>query len=203
MRAVRVVPVVATALGLLAAVMVAGCTGSSAPVATTSSQPASLAASASTASASTASASPAAAPPGTASAPAATSSAAPSPSSAVQNLIVSTAVRGDLLAAYAAFRKIPASDAKGLPGSVYYAYVPATGTYWAKATWEPASGDTQTVEVGFQDGGSDGFYKRAGNGPWQVILGGEPEVCEELKFFPLPVLAAWSLPTSATPASMC
>ncbi len=100
-------------------------------------------------------------------------------------------------------RDIPASDAHGLPGSVYYAHQPATGTFWAKATWEPTNGDSLTVQVGFQDGGSDGFYKKTGNGPWQVILGGEPEVCEELKFFPQQVLAAWSLPTSATPASMC
>jgi hypothetical protein len=180
----------AGALSLLAAVGITGCTGSSAPVA--ASQSASLAASAS-----------AAAPSPAASAPAVTSSAAPSASGAVQNLAVSGAVRSDLLTAYAAYRHIPASDAHGLPGSVYYAYQPATGTYWAKATWEPANGDSLTVQVGFQDGGSDGFYKKSGNGPWQVILGGEPEVCEELKFFPLQVLAAWSLPTSATPASMC
>jgi hypothetical protein len=36
-----------------------------------------------------------------------------------------------------------------------------------------------------------------------VSLGGEPAICGELKFFPQPVLAAWSLPTSATPASIC
>ena len=186
------------ALGLLAAMGIAGCTGSSAPVAAAPSQPASLAASASPASAAAASA-----PSPATSAPAATASAAPGSSGEVKNLVVTPAVRSELLAVYAAFRKIPAADAKGLPGSVYYAYVPATGTYWAKATWEPTSGDSQTVVVGFQDGGSDGFYKKAGNGPWQVILGGEPEICEELKFFPLPVLAAWSLPTSATPASMC
>jgi hypothetical protein len=198
MDVARSAPGAAMALGLLAAVGIAGCTGGSAPVASASSQPASLAASASPAATS-----PAAAPSGTTPAAAAASSAAPGSSGEVKNLVVTPAVRSELLAAYAAFRKIPASDAKGLPGSVYYAYVPATGTYWAKATWEPASGDSQTVEVGFQDGGSDGFYKKAGDGPWQVLLGGEPEVCEELKFFPLPVLAAWSLPTSATPASMC
>ena len=198
MHGPRFAPGAAMALSLLAAVGIAGCTGGSAPAASTSSQPASLAASVSPTATS-----PAAVPSGTTSAPAATSSAAPGSSGEVKNLVVTPAVRSELLAAYAAFRKIPASDAKGLPGSVYYAYVPATGTYWAKATWEPTSGDSQTVEVGFQDGGSDGFYKKAANGTWQVILGGEPEVCEALKFFPLPVLAAWSLPTSATPASMC
>jgi hypothetical protein len=200
MHVPRFAPGAAIALGLLS-VGIAGCTGSSGPATAASSQ--SLAASASPATTTPATTSPATAPSGTTSAPAAASSAAPGSSREVKNLVVTSAVRSELLAAYAAFRKIPASDAKGLPGSVYFAYVPATGAYWAKATWEPTSGDSQTVEVGFQDGGSDGFYKKAGNGPWQVILGGEPEVCEELKFFPLPVLAAWSLPTSATPASMC
>ena len=91
----------------------------------------------------------------------------------------------------------------GVPGSVYYAYQPASGTYWALAKYEPVSSDSQAVQVGFQDGASDGFFKRTGNGPWQVSLGGEPEICAQPRFFPQPVLAAWSLSTSATPRSMC
>jgi hypothetical protein len=194
MHVVRVAPGMAVALGLLAAIGVSGCTaGSAGPVAATASQSASLAASASAASA----------PSHAASAPAATSSATPGASGAARNLVVSTTVRGALLAVYAAYRSIPASDVRGIPGTVYYAYQPATGTYWAKAGYEPASGDSLTVQVGFQDGGGDGFYKKTGSGPWRVILGGEPEICEELRYFPQPVLAAWSLPTSATPASMC
>jgi hypothetical protein len=192
MRAVRLAPRMAGALGLLAAVGITGCTGSSAPVAATASQPASLAASAS-----------AAAPSAAAPAPAVTSSAAPSASGAVQNLIVSAAMRSELLAAYAAFRNIPASDVQGVPGSVYYAYQPTTGTYWALAKYEPASGDSQTVQVGFQDGGSDGFFKRSGSGAWQVSLGGEPEICTQPRFFPQPVLTAWSLSASAAQRSMC
>jgi hypothetical protein len=192
MRAVRFAPQTALLLGLLAATAVTGCSAHGL-VAATASPPASVAAAAS----------PAAATSRTASAPAAAASASPGSSGAVQNLVVSATVRADLLAAYAAFRNIPASDARGLPGSVYYAYQPAAGTYWAKATWEPVSSDSQAVQVGFQDGASDGFYKKTGNGPWQVTLGGEPGLCYALKFFPLQVLAAWSLPTSATPASIC
>jgi len=196
MRAVRFAPRMAVLLGLLAVTGVTGCSARG-PVAATASPPASPTASASAAAAAT----------GTASAPAATSSATssatPAASGAVHNLLVSADVRGELLADYAAYRKIPASDVRGVPGSVYYAYQPSAGTYWAMASYEPTSGDSLSVEVGFQDGGGDGFYKRTGNGPWQVIQGGEPEICEELKFFPQQVLAAWSLPTSATPASMC
>lgn len=198
MHIVRVAPGMAVTLGLPTAAGVSGCTAGSASVAPSASQSASLAASASP----TATA-PGAVPSGTASAPAVTSSAAPGPSGAVKNLVVTLAVRSALLAAYAAYRHIPAADARGLPGSVYYAYQPATGIYWAKATCEPVSNDSQTIQVGFQDGGSDGFYKKTGTGPWPVILGGEPEVCEELKFFPQPVLAAWSLPTSETLPAGC
>jgi hypothetical protein len=198
MRVVRVVPGMAVLLALVAATGITGCTGSSGPGASTASQPASLAASASLAATSPAAASSRPAP-----APAATSSAAPPASATVKNLIVTPAMRSELLAAYAAFRKIPASDVRGVPGTVYYAYVPATGTYWALAEYEPVSGDSLTVEVGFQDGGSVGFFKRAGSGPWQVSLGGEPEACTRPLFFPRPVLAAWSLSTSATPPSGC
>jgi len=196
MRAVRFAPRMAVLLGLLTATGVTGCSAHG-PVAATASPPAS----------STAAASAAAVATGTASAPAvtssATSSATPSASGAVQNLLVSAAVRGELLADYAAYRKIPASDVQGVPGSVYYAYQPSAGTYWAMASYEPASGDSLSVEVGFQDGGGDGLYKRTGNGAWQVSQGSAPEICTELRFFPQQVLAAWSLPTSATPASMC
>jgi hypothetical protein len=190
-------------LGLLAAVGVSGCTGSSAPVAATASPPASHATAASSSTSRAATASAEAAPSPAASASAATSSATPGSSGAVKNLIVSPVVRSELLVAYAAFRKIPTSDMRGLPDSVYYAYQPATGTYWAKATYEPTSGDSLTVQVGFQDGGSDAFYKKTGSGPWEVTIGGEPEVCEELRFFPRQVLAAWALPISETPPAGC
>jgi hypothetical protein len=192
MHAVRVGPRVVMVLGLLAAIGVSGCRASSAgPVAATASPPASLAASAPASLAASASA------------PAIASSAAPMSSGGVQNLIVSAAVRSELLAAYAADKRIPASDVRGVPGSVYYAYVPATATYWAMATYGPVSTDSLTVEVGFQDGGSDGLFKKTGSGPWQVTLGGEPVTCEVLRFYPQAVLQAWSMPTSATPASMC
>jgi hypothetical protein len=197
MRAVRFAPQTALLLGLLAATGVTGCSAHG-PVAATASPPASQAASASpSATSATVAAS------RTGSAPAAASSASPGSSGAAKNLVVSAAVRTGLLAAYAAYKSIPPSDVQGVPGSVYYAYQPATGTYWALARYEPTSGDSQTVQVGFQDGGSDGFFKRTGAGPWQVSLGGEPEICTQPRFFPQPVLAAWSLSTGAAQRSMC
>jgi len=182
MHAVRVAPCMAVLLGLLVAIGVAGCKPSSAPssVAASTSQPA--------ASASSASASP----------PHATSGATPSAApSGVQNLPISAGVRSELLTAFAAEKSIPPADVAGsTPGSVYYGYVPATDTYWAMASYQPASTDSQTVIVSFQDGGQQGFFKKVGSGPWQAALGGAPVTCYEVRFFPLAVLESWSVPTS-------
>jgi len=188
MRAVRVTPRVTVALGLLIALGLTGCkigsTPSAAPAVT--SQPASTAASAP--------ASPAAG----------ASSAAPASSGGFQNLAVSTAVRGELLDAFAAYAKIPSSDIGGSrPGSVYYGYDPATQTYWAMATYNPASTDPLNVTVAFQDGGNIGFFKQVGGGAWQVQLGGEPPICHELAFYPRAVLAAWALPTTSAAPLNC
>jgi len=192
MRSVRVIPGMTAVLVSLVVVAVAGCdplsssSSSAAPAsstATAASQPASPAASA-------AAAAPAA--PGAAS------------SGGVENLVASAAVKSQLLAAFAAAKDVPVSDVAGSdPGSVYYAYDPATQTYWAKATYAPASTDPQSVADAFQDGTSNGFFKESGSGPWQAEIGGEPVTCGVLKFFPQSVLVVWSLPTSATPASMC
>ncbi|MGH3296932.1 MAG: hypothetical protein ACRDP7_34575 [Trebonia sp.] len=178
MHALRVAPGTAVMLGLLVATGLTGCKPNSAPssVAASTSQPATSAGSA------PASPSPA------------TSSATPG---SVQNLPVSAGVRSELLTAFAAEKSIPISDVAGsTPGSVYYGYVPATDTYWAMASYEPASTDSQTVIVSFQDGGQQGFFKKVGSGPWQAALGGAPVTCYEVRFFPLAVLNAWSVPTS-------
>jgi hypothetical protein len=168
-------------LGLLATVAVAGCT------ATSTSGPA--------VPGHGRSASPAAA---TAVSPGATSGSAPAGSGGVRNLPVNRDVRDELTAAYVDFRGISLSDIAGtIPGSVYYAYDPATDTYWAEATFVPSRTASPKVLVGFQDGGSIGLFARAARTGWQVWLGGEPVVCTEVPFFPPAVLTAWSLPTEA------
>lgn len=87
-----------------------------------------------------------------------------------------------------------------MPGSVYYAYDPATDTYWALADFAPSSTASLNVQVGFQDGGSYGMYRKAGAGSWQVQQPGFPPICGEAKFFPQAVLMAWSISTSLPPA---
>jgi hypothetical protein len=165
-------------LGLLATVAVAGCT------ATSTSSPA---APGHGRSASPATA--AAVPPAAVSVPAGTGG--------VRNLPVSRDVRNELTVAYVNSRGIPLSDvASTMPGRVYYAYDPATDTYWAEATFQGSRTASLKVLVGFQDGGSVGFYVRAARSGWQVQLGGAPITCTEVRFFPPAVLMAWSLPTN-------
>jgi hypothetical protein len=165
-------------LGLLATVAVAGCTASSTPGPAVPGHGRS--------------ASPAAT---TAVSPIAASGSAPAGPGGVRDLAVNRDVPNQLAAAYADYRGISLSDVAGtIPGSVYYAYDPATYTYWAQANFLPSSTASPKVLVGFQDGASIGFFTRIGNGSWQVQLGGAPVVCTEVRFFPRAVLIAWSLP---------
>ena len=172
-------------LGLLATVAVAGC------AATSTSSPAAPGHSRSASPAPVTAVSPA---PATAVSPVAVS--APAGTGAVRKLPVSRDVRNELTAAYVNLREISLSDVAGtIPGSVYYAYDPATDTYWAEANFLPSRTASLKVLVGFQDGGSVGFYVRAARSGWQVQLGGAPITCTEVRFFPPAVLRAWSLPT--------
>ena len=114
----------------------------------------------------------------------------------IRNLVISSAVRSELTAAYVAYRRISPSDVAGTrPGSVHYAYDPATDTYWALANFTPSGTASLRINVGFQDGASWGFFTKVGPGPWEAQTGGEPVVCLEVRFFPPAVLTAWSLPT--------
>jgi hypothetical protein len=117
----------------------------------------------------------------------------------IQNLVITSAEKSQLTAAFVALKGIPLSDVAGAnptPGSVYYAYDPATNTHWALADFETSGTAPFDVMVNFQDGGGMGMFRQTGADAWQVQLGAVPPWCAESKFFPLPVLAAWSMPTS-------
>jgi hypothetical protein len=112
-------------------------------------------------------------------------------------------VRGELVAAFAALNNWPLSYENGTePGSVYYAYDPATDTYWAIARIQPSPTGLREEPAGWQDGGNVGLFKKVGSGPWKAGIAGIPVECGLLRFFPQRVLAAWSLPTTP-PAGMC
>jgi hypothetical protein len=131
-------------------------------------------------------------------------STSPTESTAIQNLLVSSAVRSQLTAAFEALKKISASDVSGtVPNSVYYAYDQATNNYWALARFLPSRTAPLDVVVDFQDGGDMGLFTKIGSGPWQVQVGGEPAVCAEKRFFPKAVLAVWAISTSSPPGVNC
>jgi hypothetical protein len=154
-------------------------------------------------------------PAATATRPAAASAISPSASapssaagsSAVQNLVISSTEQSDLTAAFVADKGISLSDILGadpVPGSVYYAYDPATDSYWALADFKLSSTASFNAQVSFQDGGDMGLFRKTQGGPWQMQGGSLDPVCAELQFFPPAVLAAWSMPTSApSPGPAC
>jgi hypothetical protein len=118
----------------------------------------------------------------------------------VQNLVISSAERSELTAAFVAHYGISPSDVAGTyPGSVYCAYDPATDTYWAVGQFRASSGAPMNVLVEFQDGGNFGLFRTVGTGPWQVQTENYPPARSEPQFFPQAVLMVWGLPTS-TPA---
>ena len=184
-------------LALLASIGVAGCTANS-----TASPPSSGATATQTASPAAVAPSSSGVTPSATTAP--TAGSTPTGPAAVRDLVVTGTTRSALIATFASFKGIPVSDIAGTrPDSVYYAFDPAAGTYWGLAYFTPSTTDPMNVTVNFQDGGDIGLFAKVGAGPWQVRLGGEPPECNELKFYPHVVLAAWSLPTSPPIPTMC
>src|ERR1700677_104645 len=101
------------------------------------------------------------------------STAAPASSAlqATQNLVATPTLKAELLAVYAHAQGYPASDFRGpVAGSVYYAYLASTNTYWALASFELASGDPFPLSdgVAMQDGGNSGIYTMPPGGQWQM-----------------------------------
>jgi hypothetical protein len=192
----RALPAVPVTLGLLAAIAVAGCHSSSSTQAGAATPPASSGSA--TASAPASAAAPGSPAPATS---ASAASSAASSSAGFKRLVVPAAVRGELVADFAAAKGIPVRDVPGTtPGSVYYGYDAATATYWAQADFRLATRVPLSVQVSYQDGGSTAFFKKTASGAWQVTVAHQPVNCGELRFFPKAVLAAWSLPPSPAPA---
>src|ERR1039458_1912001 len=78
-----------------------------------------------------------------------------------QNLALAPAVRKSLLDAAAAYHQLPASDYVGLrPGATYYAFDPATNSYYAAAGLN-ASPHSVQAQVGTQDDGAYNLFFRA------------------------------------------
>ncbi len=146
-------------------------------------------------------------PPGatTAAAPAAT--AHPSPGGArqrdAQNLRVNSDLRAQLVRVWTGAQHLSAADVTGTkPGSVYYALVPSTNTYWAYADFTPSAGaiaKSRTAVNGgplvqFQDG--PWIFSRRSGGAWTLVTdtGGFGPCPGQV---PASVFTVWALPHPA------
>jgi hypothetical protein len=95
--------------------------------------------------------------------------AAPSTSAGqpTSNLVVTDAVRAQLVAAGASLNELSAADYTGLrPGETYYAYDAATTTYWAAAGLQPSPTSTP-AQVATQDDGAYLLFERPARGQWK------------------------------------
>jgi hypothetical protein len=99
-------------------------------------------------------------------------------SAAPNNLVATAAVKSALTASYVAHTGLAADQVAGTaPGSVYYAYVPLTGTYWATASFLPAATASEQTKVSMQDDGCCGVFDHSsGATEWNFVTGylGEP-----------------------------
>ena len=107
-------------------------------------------------------------------------------------LPVTAADKAALVGAFVAFTHDPASAIAGTePGSVYYAYLPSAGTYWAFARFLPSPSASQSTLVSLQDGGNIGIFRKQAEGDWMMLAeGGEP-FCPTRSAIPASVQVLW------------
>ena len=146
----------------------------------------------------------------TTSAPVATTTTAGSTTTeaaaAASNLVVSSAIRSQLVAAGAALDSLPASAFTGLrPGETYYAYDALTQTYWAGAGLLPSSSSTR-AQVATQDDGAYLLFTRPRGGAWKgyaVGVAGPPEGSACPVAVPSAILSLWNwAPGSCRPSTI-
>ena len=124
---------------------------------------------------------------------------------AAQSLVVTSEIKSQLLQAGAALNGLPASAFDGLmSGNTYYAYDPATATYWAGAKLVPSSSSLR-AQVSVQDNGSYVLFRRPAGKAWTAqdvgLAGVAGTKCTTS--VPASVLTVWNWPArSCRPASI-
>ena len=111
-----------------------------------------------------------------------------------KNLVLTGPVVVELVAADAAFKRLPANDFIGL-SQAYYAYDVASSTYWAAARVVPSSSAFQAQVESQDDGGYTVFHEPL-HGPWVAqddgMAGGAGASCAAYHVsIPAVVLAVW------------
>jgi hypothetical protein len=105
-----------------------------------------------------------------------------------------------LTAAYIAFTHFPPGDIAGIQaGSLHYAYLPSTETYWAIARFEPTPKASQQTLVNLQDNASIGIFSHGSGAPWTLVRTGSAPFCPSQWGIPSAVLSQWGL----SDASVC
>ena len=122
------------------------------------------------------------------------------------NLVVTDALRSQLVAAGAAQHNLSPSDYTGLrAGETYYAYDATTHTYWAGASLDPSPSSTP-AQVASQDDGAYLLFDRPQGGTWTVYdvgLAGTPEGTACPTTVPSAILGLWGWPPgSCRPATI-
>jgi hypothetical protein len=133
---------------------------------------------------------------------AAASAQSPSPSASatgVQNLVLTDAIRAQLVAAAASLNGLPASAYLGLVhGFSYYGFDPATNTYWAGGQLDP-SPSSQQAQVSVQDDGSYYIFKEPAGGSWTASAEGMAGIGGSVCSVQIPpaLVALWGWPAGA------
>jgi hypothetical protein len=125
-------------------------------------------------------------------------SASPSPTGA-ENLVLTDAVRAELVAAAAALNSLPASAYVGLVhGESYYGFDPATNTYWAGGALDPSS-SSQQAQVSVQDDGGYYIFEEPAGGSWTASAEGMAGVAGGTCSVHIPpaLVALWHWPAGA------
>jgi hypothetical protein len=125
-------------------------------------------------------------------------SASPSPTG-VENMVLTDAIRAQLVAAAAKLNGLPASAYVGLVhGQSYYGFDPATNTYWAGGALDP-SPSSQQAQVSVQDDGGYYVFQEPAGGSWTAssegMAGIEGAVCSV--HIPPALVALWHWPAGA------
>jgi hypothetical protein len=125
-------------------------------------------------------------------------SASPSTTGA-ENLMLTDAIRAQLVAAAARLNGLPASAYLGLVhGESYYGFDPVTNAYWAGGALDP-SPSSQQAQVSVQDDGGYYIFEEPAGGSWTAsaegLAGIDGATCSV--HIPPALVALWHWPADA------
>lgn len=86
-----------------------------------------------------------------------------------------------MFAAFVAYKQTTPDQLIGPnPGTIYYAYLAPSKTYWAMAYFSPSATATQKTQISMQDAGVSALFSHVAGAPWKAVApagGGGPYPC--------------------------